>query len=385
MSNLLQDLLERAGSLVTLFQEADADKSGTVDKVEFHHALELLGFNGTPADSAAIFDSLDDDKSGQLEYMELKERLRAGDHEAVFVSDSLGFDFQHGQESYLQAMKQSGLGMLGYTGYEGSMEETDDFDIEDRLKDAKFLHAPFNERSPAGGFPMKHPVLGEYYPTMSSVIGKTTGYVCTYERDPKPTIEKRHVKAGVPDSAMDQWALSVMPESRNYGMFYKGKVAVEEPPKRIPPPTRYDSYTPNPKKPDPPMDCSTRPNRQGESLKKPDPAWGYTGHEFARRFDLGEESLSMASRIAARRKASIERRFNDSPQKNQLASASDLGSVGTGKTYEYGWASFPPNGLKGVGAEKLGLTGEDLHAAQIRGPNNAQISSAKLYANAKSD
>jgi len=29
----------------------------------------------------------------------------------------------------------------------------------------------------------------------------------------------------------------------------------------------------------------------------------------------------------------------------------------------------------------MGITGEDLHAAQIRGPNNAQISSAKLYAN----
>ena len=28
----------------------------------------------------------------------------------------------------------------------------------------------------------------------------------------------------------------------------------------------------------------------------------------------------------------------------------------------------------------LGVTGEDLHPSQIRGPNNAQISSAKLYA-----
>ena len=68
-------------------------------------------------------------------------------------------------------------------------------------------------------------------------------------------------------------------------MFYKGTVAEEVAPKRYPPPTRYQSYTPKPKSPDPPMDFSTRPNRSGESLKKPDPAWGYTGHEFARRFD----------------------------------------------------------------------------------------------------
>merc|ERR1719230_1590602 len=136
---------------------------------------------------------------------------------------------------------------------------------------------------------------------------------------------------------------------------------------------------PKPKAPDPPIDFATRPNRSGESLKKPDPAWGYTGHEFARRYDAGDEGLSMASRIAKRRKESIERRFGDSPQKNQLVASSDLSKAGVGKTYEYGWASFPPKGLKGAGTEKMGLTGEDLHASQIRGPNNAQISAAKLY------
>ena len=111
-------------------------------------------------------------------------------------------------------------------------------------------------------------------------------------------------------------------------MFYKGTVAEEVAPKRYPPPTRYQSYTPKPKSPDPPMDFSTRPNRSGESLKKPDPAWGYTGHEFARRFDIGEESQSMATRIAKRRQASIERRFGDSPKKNTLADVSTLGQPG---------------------------------------------------------
>ena len=130
-----------------------------------------------------------------------------------------------------------------------------------------------------------------------------TGYGAYYPKEQAPTVEHRHVKAAVPDSAKDQWALPIQSESRNYGMFYKGTVAEEVPPKRYPPPTRYQSYTPNAPKPDPQMDCSTRPNRSGESLKKPDPAWGYTGHEFARRFDAGDESLSMATRIGARTQA----------------------------------------------------------------------------------
>jgi len=128
------------------------------------------------------------------------------------------------------------------------------------------------------------------------------------------------------------------------------------------------------------MDFSTRPNRNGESLKKPDPAWGYTGHEFARRWDKGDEGLSMATRIAKRRKESIERRFGDSPDKKNLVAAANIEKSGMGKTYQYGWSAFPPDGLKGPGQEELGVTGVDLHPSQIRGPNNAQISSAKRYA-----
>ena len=68
-------------------------------------------------------------------------------------------------------MEASGLGELGFTGYVGKQHETDEFDIDDRLDDVKFLHSPFVERSPAGGWPMKYALLGEYNPTMSSVIG----------------------------------------------------------------------------------------------------------------------------------------------------------------------------------------------------------------------
>jgi len=283
-------------------------------------------------------------------------------------------------EAYEAAMDAAGTGMLGYTGYEGKDYETDVFDIDDRLDDVKFLHSPFVERSPAGGWPMKYALLGEYNPTMSSVIGTKTGYGAYYPKDQGGVIEHNHVKAAVPDSAKDQWALNIQPESRNYGQFYKGPVAEEVPAKRYPPPTRYQSYTPKAPAPEPEMDFATRPNRSGESLKKPDPAWGYTGHEFARRFDAGDESLSMATRIAKRRKESIERRFGDSPQKDKLVGSSDIAASGVGKQYEYGWSAFPPKGLKGSGEEVMGVTGEDLHPSQIRGPNNAQISSAKLYA-----
>jgi hypothetical protein len=230
---------------------------------------------------------------------------------SVNAPDSMGFDFQYGDKAMEEQIEQSGLGALGYTGYEGKDYETDVFDIDDRLDDVKFLHSPFVERSPAGGWPMKYALLGEYNPTMSSVIGTTTGYGAYYPKDQQAKQVQKHVKATVPDTAKEQWALPVQPESRNLGAFYKGpKTETVEPP-RHPPPTRYQSYTPAPKKPDYPVDCSTRPNRAGESLKKPDPAWGYTGHEFARRFDAGDEGLSMATRIAKRRKESIERRFGD--------------------------------------------------------------------------
>jgi len=319
-----------------------------------------------------------EDSTGGAEFMAGK--IMTQQQASLHAPDSMGFDFQYGDKFYEDAMNATGLGQLGYTGYEGKDYETDVFDIDDRLDDVKFLHSPFVERSPAGGWPMKYALLGEYNPTMSSVIGTKTGYGAYYPKEQPAQTEYNHTKAMVPETAKDQWALPVQPESRNYGQFYKGPVPTMVDPRRVPPPTRYQSYTPGPPKPTPPVDCSTRPNRIGESLKKPDPAWGYTGHEFARRFDAGDEKLSMATRIAKRRKESIERRFGDSPDKKNLVAAANLEASGMGKTYQYGWSSFPPSGLKGEGEEVMGVTGEDLHPSQIRGPNNAQISSAKLYA-----
>ena len=49
--------------------------------------------------------------------------------------------------------------------------------------------------------------------------------------------------------------------------------------------------------------CSQREG--DESPSKMDPAWGYTGHPYAHRYDAGEEDLSMASRISRRRAQNI--------------------------------------------------------------------------------
>jgi len=289
--------------------------------------------------------------------------------------DSMGFDFAYGDAAYEAAMEASGTGMLGYTGYEGKNYETDITDIDDRLDDIKFLHSPYVERSPAGGWPMKYALLGEFNPTMSSVIGTKTGYGAKYDKEAPPdAVSEEYSKAAVPDTAAQQWAMSKVPESRNIGAFYKGKETVVEPARRFPPPTRYQSYTPNPPKPDPPFDCSMRPNRQNESILHPDPAWGYTGHRDSHRIDHGDEDLSMASRIAKRRSQSIERRFNNNSDTKKLIAAQEImASLEPPNKPPHGWGAFPPKGL-------YTSQDTDLQAAQVAGPNNGQISSAKLYA-----
>ena len=84
----------------------------------------------------------------------------------------------------------------------------------------------------------------------------------------------------------------------------------------------------------------------------------------------------MATRIAKRRQQSVERRFNDSASTKKMVQA-EMKAQADAKVvadpYIYGWESFPPTGLwEG--------NNTDLQAGQVSGPNNGQISSAKLYA-----
>ena len=100
-----------------------------------------------------------------------------------------------------------------------------------------------------------------------------------------------------------------------------------------------------------PRDCRAHEQREGdESAYKPDPAWGYTGHPYAHRYDAGEEDLSMASRISRRRAQSIERRFSTSPYAHSIAKG--VLALGDGvepppgyDANKCGWAGFPPTGL----------------------------------------
>lgn len=76
----LRDALTRSSERVCdLFRKWDEDRSGSVDKREFTRAIRALGFTDVEDDViGAVFDSLDDDKSGQLEYKELNTMLRKG-------------------------------------------------------------------------------------------------------------------------------------------------------------------------------------------------------------------------------------------------------------------------------------------------------------------
>jgi len=127
------------------------------------------------------------------------------------------------------------------------------------------------------------------------------------------------------------------------------KAAIQPQPK---PPSNPPRPRPKVKAVAPSVSLSDNPSwgkvREGdESAEKPDPAWGYTGHEFARRYDTGEEDLSMATRISRRRQQSIERRFGASPYAHDIAQT--ILKLGDGVDYTgpaaYGWATFPPQGL----------------------------------------
>ena len=75
----LRDALARSSERVCdLFKKWDEDNSGKIDKREFTRAIRaLLGISDmSDADIGGVFDELDDDKSGVLEYKEMNMMLR---------------------------------------------------------------------------------------------------------------------------------------------------------------------------------------------------------------------------------------------------------------------------------------------------------------------
>jgi Ca2+-binding EF-hand superfamily protein len=70
-------LATKLGRIVDLFREWDLDGSGEIDKREFCDAMESVGLHDWSEEKrGALFDQLDDDKSGTIEYKELVRKLR---------------------------------------------------------------------------------------------------------------------------------------------------------------------------------------------------------------------------------------------------------------------------------------------------------------------
>ena len=75
---LLSVLQSSVARVISLFKLWDADCNGTVDKDEFLHGFETMGFDVKVMRDAIykLFDELDEDGSGDLDYEELSRTLR---------------------------------------------------------------------------------------------------------------------------------------------------------------------------------------------------------------------------------------------------------------------------------------------------------------------
>ena len=81
IGQLKMALAKNLHRIMDTFREFDEDQSGKIDKREFRLALQKLGIVAHKSEYDLTFDSLDNDRSGTLEYHELHEHLRrrAGD------------------------------------------------------------------------------------------------------------------------------------------------------------------------------------------------------------------------------------------------------------------------------------------------------------------
>ena len=74
-------LFKNAVRIIDLFRDWDEDKNGLVDKKEFRRAMmALVDVGAHKRDVDRLFDSLDGDKSGSIEFAELNKLLRSGNN-----------------------------------------------------------------------------------------------------------------------------------------------------------------------------------------------------------------------------------------------------------------------------------------------------------------
>ena len=75
----IRDLLSKnAVRVIDLFREWDDDGNGLVDKKEFRKAMSAMGIQASKEDINAVFDSMDADGGGTLEYGEMNKAFRRG-------------------------------------------------------------------------------------------------------------------------------------------------------------------------------------------------------------------------------------------------------------------------------------------------------------------
>ena len=78
LEQLRTALAAQLGRVIDLFRAWDDDDNGRVSRREFHRALPALGLLVDRAAAEALFDELDADGSGEVDYEELEASLRAG-------------------------------------------------------------------------------------------------------------------------------------------------------------------------------------------------------------------------------------------------------------------------------------------------------------------
>ena len=64
---MLQPVQQERSSYQTIFEKADTNKSGTLNKAEFEFCFKELGLDWNE-EMAKEFDNFDNDKSGEVDY-----------------------------------------------------------------------------------------------------------------------------------------------------------------------------------------------------------------------------------------------------------------------------------------------------------------------------
>lgn len=73
---LTEALAMQMAKVIDLFRDWDDDGNGLVSKLEFRRALPMLGLKVERSVAEALFDTFDEDLSGEISYEELHSKLR---------------------------------------------------------------------------------------------------------------------------------------------------------------------------------------------------------------------------------------------------------------------------------------------------------------------